>query len=84
MNELKPCESVVYLHYLIGGPRDGDIVPSAHRYETYESMSEIYYDTGDEAEPVESNWEALNCTKEYREFVYLKVTMKNERQKSQT
>lgn len=30
--ERKPCESIVYIHYLIGGPFDGDRIPAGKKY----------------------------------------------------
>lgn len=76
LTELKPCERAVYLHHLISGPLDGRIVPSSHHYEWYEEGRARYIDSGQEPVPCDpGGWQAINCTDEYAEPVFLRVTM---------
>jgi hypothetical protein len=84
---LKSREHVVYLHHLIGGPYDGDVIPASHRYyKLTMGQSEAALDTnvavvydalpGDPEPCDQGNVEALNCMDEHMEFVWLKVRMK--------
>ena len=71
-----PCERVVYLHYLVGGPRDGDMFPSAHRYEELELDGSLYAGVGNDPTPCDpGGWRLINATDDYRETVCCRVTM---------
>ncbi len=76
IENLKPCESVVYVHVLVGGPEDGGTLPEDKRYDVIERNGSVYEDAGEEALPVETDWQAINCTDAYVEYVFRRVTMK--------
>jgi len=78
--ELRPCEHIVYLHYLLGGPRDGGYWPNSKMWDAVTVDGVVYTRTSEpvRAEPPES-LHVLNCTDDYREHVFYRVNMKLEK-----
>lgn len=71
-----PCEKVHYLHCLKGGAADGDQIPSEHWYESV-NVNGVEYVRDGEPEPIGNhNWQALNCTDDYSEAIWMKAPMR--------
>lgn len=75
--ELKACEHATYVHYLIGGPEDGAMLPSRNCFEmllyrgfNYKRTGEVFRMPG---EPTGLN--VLFTDEEYREAVFYRVEL---------
>lgn len=81
---LRSFETPIFLHYFIGGPCDGMVIPSIRQYlgleyEAHEGeIKRFRYDSrGEELQPCNPiNCEVLNCTGTYTEYVYFRVNMR--------
>jgi len=90
MRELKPCEKPVYLHFMLGGPLDGQVHGAMQRFiamrmrETSHvpgsaaTLVNVDYKANDE-EPEEIDASeiamAIPCSDEYVEPVYFRINM---------
>ena len=71
-----PCQTIHYLHCLRGGPEDGREVPSEHWYESVNVAGSVYVRDGDPVPIPRTSWEAINCTDDYSEPVWMKASMR--------
>jgi len=79
---LSPIERAAYLHHMIGGPCDGEVLGSDHCYETLTWQAADSFKLADyvrygDIEPCDPGGvERISCTDDYVEPVYFRVNMR--------
>jgi hypothetical protein len=77
VSELAPCERATFVHFLIGGAEDGKRYPSGHCYDTFRTNGHEYVRDGEaERDNEMRGMEVINCTDDYMEPVFYRVTMR--------
>ncbi len=77
--DARAIDRATYVHYCIGGPEDGRAHPSDHCYDTFRCGDGPIYHRVSEPERMEEGppgLQVLNCTDDYFEPVFYRVTMR--------